>query len=1180
MRFGVLGSLTVRTAEGTPVPVTETKVRTLLAHLLVHAGRPAPAHRLIDGLWGTEPPRNPANALQNKISRLRHILGTAAPGGRGRLALRPDGYVLDVDPDQLDATRFRALAAHARTSPAPGERAALLTGALALWRGPAYAGLADHPVLRAAADALEEERLAALEDLAETRLALGEHEALAAELAEPVARHPLRERLRAAHLRALYGTGRRHEALRSYGDLRDRLAEELGLDPGPALTALHEAILRDAPDPHAPPPHEAAGTAPVLGAAGTAPAPEASGTAPPHEAAGTARPPASHVSAPALSSYGPAAHAGTPPARAATGTRTGPAAGAAEGTGTPPAPAPYGRPAPDTLPPGHPRTNLPAQHTELIGRAAALADLHTALTAHRLVTLTGPGGVGKTRLALEAATRAAPAFPDGTWLVELAALDTTTTPAADPVAALAEALTTALGIRDDTLTGPTTLHCLTETLRDRTLLLVLDNCEHLTAPVAHLAAHLLRTAPAVRLLATSQEPLGVPGEQVRAVPPLDLPPPAPSAEGPDPDTLLRSGAVRLFVARATAAVQDFTLTADNAGAVAAICRRLDGIPLALELAATRLKVLGPQGLLDRLDDRFRLLTAGPRTAPARQQTLRAVIDWSWELLTASEQIVLRRLAVHADGCTLDAAETVCAGDGVKREDVLDLLARLVDRSLVVTADTPAGVRYRLLESVAAYCHERLHEAGEHTALTRRHRAHYTALAERARPHLRGPDQRAWLTRLDQETANLRKAAEHPDPERPDAGDPTPLLRLADALAWYWILRGRLREARRTLRTALTTAPPGAPPALVASATAWWTAVALLQGDGDGRATRLATALDLTAALDDPHALAHTRWLLGFALLPTGDLRTSESLTGLALDGFTALDDPWGTAAALAVSATHALVRGDLPALRTAGERSARTFTELGDRWGRLQTVHPLASLAESTGDHDTALRLHEEGLRIAEELGLWTEASHRLSGLGRIALLRGDHARSRALHERAVRLSADHSDRPGVAHAEIGLALTARRAGDLAEAETHLRSVLAWSERVDFATGRALVLAELGFVAELRGDADTARAHHLAGLAAARETGDPRALALALEGLAGAHALAGDPTRAARLLGAAHAARVSVGAPLPPAERGDVDRVTATLRAALGDAALATAFAEGTGLGPAEAAVQEAGAAP
>ncbi|MFF5428098.1 MULTISPECIES: BTAD domain-containing putative transcriptional regulator [Streptomyces] len=1167
MRFGVLGSLTVRTAEGTPVPVTETKVRTLLAHLLVHAGRPVPAHRLIDDLWGTEPPRNPANALQNKISRLRHILGTAAPGGRGRLALRPGGYVLDVDPDQLDATRFRALAARARTAPAPGERAALLTGALALWRGPAYAGLPDHPALRAAADALEEERLAALEDLAETRLALGEHEALAAELAEPVARHPLRERLRAAHLRALYGTGRRHEALRSYGDLRDRLAEELGLDPGPALTALHEAILRDAPDPHAPPPHEAAGTTPAPGAAGTAPAP----------------PPASHVSAPALSSYGPVADAGAPPARAATGTRTDPAGGAAEGTGAPPAPAPHERPAPDTLPPGRPRTNLPAQHTELIGRAAALADLLTALTAHRLVTLTGPGGVGKTRLALEAATRAAPAFPDGTWLVELAALDTapdTTIPAADPVAALAEALTTALGIRDDTLTGPTPLHCLTETLRDRTLLLVLDNCEHLTAPVAHLAAHLLRTAPAVRLLATSQEPLGVPGEQVRAVPPLDLPPPVPPAEGPAPDALLRSGAVRLFVARATAAVQDFALTADNAAAVAAICRRLDGIPLALELAATRLKVLGPQGLLDRLDDRFRLLTAGPRTAPARQQTLRAMIDWSWELLTASEQIVLRRLAVHADGCTLDAAETVCAGDGVKREDVLDLLARLVDRSLVVAADTPGGVRYRLLESVAAYCHERLHEAGEHTALTRRHRAHYTALAERARPHLRGPDQRAWLTRLDQETANLRKAAEPPDPERPGAGDPTPLLRLADALTWYWILRGRLREARRTLRTALTTAPPGAPPALVASATAWWTAVTLLQGDGDDRATRLATALDLTAALDDAHALAHTRWLLGFALLPTGDLRTSETLTRRALDGFTALDDPWGTAAALAVSATHALVRGDLPALRTAGERSARTFTELGDRWGRLQTVHPLASLAESTGDHDTALRLHEEGLRIAEELGLWTEASHRLSGLGRIALLRGDHARSRALHERAARLSADHSDRPGVAHAEIGLALTARRAGDLAEAETHLRSVLAWSERVDFATGRALVLAELGFVAELRGDAGTARAHHLAGLAAARETGDPRALALALEGLAGAHALAGDPTRAARLLGAAHAARVSVGAPLPPAERGDVDRVTAALRTALGDAALAAAFTEGTGLGPAEAAVQEAGTAP
>ncbi|MGA5068973.1 AfsR/SARP family transcriptional regulator [Streptomyces exfoliatus] len=1103
MRFGVLGSLTVQTAEGHPVPLTETKVRTLLADLLVHTGRPVTAARLIDDLWGPDLPRNPANALQNKISRLRHILDTAAPHGRDRLRLRPGGYLLDIDPVTVDAHRFRTLTARARATGAPSSRAALLTDALGLWRGPAYTDFPDAVFVRATAAALEEERLAALEDLAETRLDLGDHDTLAAELAEQVARHPLRERLRAAHIRALYRTGRQREALDSYQDLRTRLAQDLGLDPGPTLTALHQAILRQEADPTPPP-------APT-----PAPAPA------------SAPPPAPT----------PASTPITPPAPT-----------------TPPTPAP----APVQTPPPPPtRTNLPAPYTELIGRTDALTDIGTLLTTRRLVTLTGPGGVGKTRLALAAA--ADRAHPDGVWLVELAALDTTA--AADPVATLAEAVTTTLGIRDDAYAGPTPLDCLTDTLRTRTLLLLLDNCEHMTAAAAHLAVHLLRNAAGVRILATSQEPLGLPGEQVWTVSPLDLPDPTPA---PDPADLERSGAVRLFVARATAAAQDFSLTAENAEAVAAICRRLDGIPLALELAATRLKVLGPHGLLARLDDRFRLLSATRREAPARQQTLRAMIDWSWELLTASEQIVLRRLSVHADGCTLDAAEAVCAGEGVKREDVLDLLARLVDRSLVVVTDTPHGPRYRLLESVAAYCHERIHAAGEHDTLQRRHRLHYTALAETAAPLLRGRDQRTWLERLDLETANLRKAIDHP-------GDPTTTLRLVNALAWYWILRGRLREARRSLHTALTPTHPDAPPELHATATAWWTAVTLLQGDGEDRTSRIGTALDLHAGLDDPHGLAHTQWLLAFALLPTGDLETSEALTHHSLRGFAALDDPWGTAAAQAVAATQALVRGDLTALRTTGERSARTFTELGDRWGRLQTVHPLAALAETTGDYDEALRLHQEGLHIAEELGLWTEASHRLSGLGRIALLQGDFTRAGELHERAARLSADHSDRPGVAHAEIGLALGARREGDLDRAESHFRSVLDWSRNVVFETGRALVMAELGFIAELRGDPTTALAHHLTGYAAAHETGDPRALALALEGLAGARVLAGHPAHAALLLGAASATRASVGAPLPPAERADVDRITTTARTALGDDAYTTAFTRGTRLSPPEA---------
>ncbi|WP_420819177.1 ATP-binding protein, partial [Nonomuraea lactucae] len=320
-------------------------------------------------------------------------------------------------------------------------------------------------------------------------------------------------------------------------------------------------------------------------------------------------------------------------------------------------------------------------------------------------------------------------------------------------------------------------------------LLVLDNCEHVVEEVAALVPLLLKAAPGLRVLATSQEPLGVTGERVLPVPPL-----------PEPD------AVRLFAARAGIEPyrdqdrdqgrnqdrdrdrdRDWERDDTTPTTLATICRRLDGIPLALELAATRVRALGVQGLADRLDDRFRVLTTGMRDAPARQRTLRATIDWSWGLLTGQERVVLRRLAVHADGCTLEAAEEVCAEPGV---DVLDAVARLVDRSLVVVA---AGPRYRLLESVAAYCGERLAESGELETVRERHARHYTALAERA--ELRGPRQREWLELLDVESANFRLAlATGPEP-----------LRLANALAWYWYLRGRLGEARRSLTAALNRA---------------------------------------------------------------------------------------------------------------------------------------------------------------------------------------------------------------------------------------------------------------------------------------------------------------------------------------------------------------------------------------
>lgn len=1016
MRFGVLGPLEVWTDGGEPVRVPEAKVRALLADLLVEPGRPVSAGRLAADLWGDDLPGDPANSLQGKVSQLRRALGV-----KDLVAYGPAGYLLRAAPDSVDSGRFTTLLAEGRASADPRERSAILGRALALWRGPAFADFRDEAFATAAIARLEEQRLTALEERAEARLELGEHAALAGELAGLAAAHPLRERLRAAHMRALYLSGRQAEALAAFADLRAQLAGELGLDPGPELTALHQAILEHAPRlrPHA-----------------------------------------------------------------------------------------------------------PISPAELIGRDQEVAEVRATLGTARLVTLTGPGGVGKTRLALAAAGGL-----DGALVVELAGRHRPASANADEVA---EAIATALDLRDEAPTPdapaaemPRIIRRLVGALRSRGTLLVLDNCEHLIEPVAELAGILLREVPELRVLATSQEPLALTGEVLLAVPPLSA---------PEPDaglaTLREAGAVRLFVARAAASAPGFVLDEGNAADVAAICRRLDGLPLALELAATRVRALGVRGLAERLDDRFRLLASGRRDAPARQRTLRAMIDWSWELLSEPERVVLRRLAVHAEGCTLEAAEEVCAGGEVAADDVLDLLSRLVDRSLVVTAD---GARYRLLESVAAYCVERLRAAGELDEVRRRRDDHYADLAERAAPYLHGEDQRRWLDRLDDESANLRNVLD----EALHRGAAGLAVRLVTALAWYWYLRGRHREAHRVMGAVLELAADG-------RVLAWHIGFALLDADGENRCERSRRALDLLE--DDPGARGTAAWFLAFTHLNFGDLSASEKLAEVALDDFTETGDAWGLAAVLAVKAGQATFRGDLAGLERHGSDSARRFRRLGERWGLVQIGDTLGFLAEVNGDYERAAALHAEGVRIAEEVGLFLEVSFRLSGLGRIAMLTGDYEAAVRHHERALRLAQEGSHTFGVQYAEVGLGMVARRQGRLDDAEAHLTRWLEWTRALEADYGVALLLAELGFVAELRGDAGHARRLHEAGLAAAHSSGDPRAKALALEGLAGARSLAGENAEAAGLLEQAARLRASAGAPLPEAERRDVDRITARIR--------------------------------
>ncbi|MFC9976713.1 BTAD domain-containing putative transcriptional regulator [Spirillospora sp. NPDC127200] len=1030
MRFGVLGPLSVWTKDERPVRVPEAKVRVLLADLLVNRGRPVSADRLIDDLWGERLPANPAGALQMKVSRLRRALGDAES-----VAFGPSGYLLRIETGEVDADRFEARVTRAFGLARAKERVSELSGALGLWRGPAFAGFDDERFALPEIRRLEELRLAALEELAEARLELGEHELVAGELAGLVTQHPLRERLRAAHIHALYGSGRQSEALESYRDVRVRLSDELGIDPGPELQAVHTAVLRQDP---------------ALRAA---------------------------RSAPAI------------------------------------------------------RGNLPARLTELIGREGAVAQIGGLLGTGRMVTLTGPGGVGKTRLAIEAAGARAERFPDGVWLVELAALPPGCGPedVADAVAAVVGVRQD--GARQDSAAPGSGVGWLAAALRDRRLLLVLDNCEHVVEAAAEVAAGLLQAVPGLHVLATSQDRLATAGELLWTVPPLDA-----------------DGALRLFTERAAAAEPGFAVSEENRAAVESICRRLDGIPLALELAATRVRSVDVAELAERLDDRFRLLSSGRRDVPARQRTLRAMIEWSWEPLTDAERVVLRRLAVHADGCTLHAAEELCAGDGVDSADVLDLLGRLVDRSLVVHQTG----RYRLLESVAAYCVEQMSRAGELERMRDRHLAHYLGFAERA--DLRGRDQRSWLDRLDAESGNLRAALQY-------AGGSRDGLRLANALVWYWFLRGRLGEAQRSLTLALSHARDDDPAAI--EATAWRAGFGMLLGDDVDPTGSSREVLERF----DAHGVRAVRakWFMAFAQFGHGDQDIREERLLDALADARAEDDSWGMAAALVTLASPALLRSDIATARRAGTQSLELFEQIGDRWGQLRSTAVLGGVAEIAGDYAESARLRRAGLRSAEELGLWPEVSFWLATLGRLALLAGDLDEANDLHERARRIAAERSSRQEEQFAEIGLALAARRQGRLDDAERHLRRWLEWNRSREGEPGVALILAELGFVAELRGDAEAALALHLEGEASARAVGDPRAIALALEGLAGAHALAGRHEQAAVMLGTAASLRESVGAPLPPGERGDVDRIAAAARSWLGDQGFAAAFDSGRG---------------
>ena len=663
--------------------------------------------------------------------------------------------------------------------------------------------------------------------------------------------------------------------------------------------------------------------------------------------------------------------------------------------------------------------NLPHPLTSFIGREQEIAEARRLLDGSRLVTLTGAGGIGKTRLGHEVAASRLDDFRDGVWLVELAALS--------DARLVPQAVASVLGVREEA-DRPLTA-TLADALRPRELLLVLDNCEHLIGACADLADAILRACPVVRILATSRQALGIAGETTIRVPSLSLPasPDGPSlaaSSGPGvheahAEPVPVSGrvglvdpgpeAVRLFVERARAAVPSFTLNARNAVAVEQICRRLDGIPLAIELAAARIAVLSPEQIAARLGGRFFLLSGGSRTALPRHQTLLALVDWSHDLLSERERVLLRRLAIFAGGWTLEAAEYVCANDELAPTDVLDLLSALVTKSLVLTDEPGDEVRYHFLESLREYAADKLRDADEELALRGRHLDWFVNLAERAEPELSGPRQAAWLQRLDEEHDNFRAALAW----SAECGDARRGLRLAGPLYRFWVTRGYVSEGHRWLvellrkSGALPVAAPGLPgstepasesPAVDSRVLAWALQAAgrLAVNNGDfGSAHEL---LSRSAAVarehDDRPSLAAGAFGLGYLARVRGDFVTARSYQEEALTLFQALGDAQGVADSRIQIGVIAHFQDDLVTARTLYEAGLRAYRELGNRRGMAISLNDLGEVALEQGDLDTARRYEEESLTLASEIGDQQRVAYALAALGGVAARRGEPGRA------------------------------------------------------------------------------------------------------------------------------------------------------------------------------------------
>jgi predicted ATPase/class 3 adenylate cyclase len=802
------------------------------------------------------------------------------------------------------------------------------------------------------------------------------------------------------------------------------------------------------------------------------------------------------------------------------------------------------------------RNNLPTQLTTFIGREKEVEQIKLQLEKGHLVTLTGSGGVGKTRLSLQVATELLDQFPNGTWFVELA-------PITDPDL-IPQIILTAADMQ--TQQGRSTLDSLTDFLREKTSLLVLDNCEHLIEACAKLADTLLNGAPNLKILASSREALGVKGEQAWHVPSLSIPD---LKHLPVTDQLSQYEAVRLFIDRAVLAQPHFAVTNENANAMAQICSRLDGIPLAIELAAARVKVLKAEQIAERLNDRFRLLTGGSRTALPRQQTLRALIDWSYDLLSENEKLLLRRLAVFMGGCTLEAAEQVCSDERIHAEDILDLLIHLVDKSLVVVDEHPDHLRYRMLETVRQYAREKLLESGEGERLRIQHLVFFLEFAEEAEPHLSRGEQIEWLDQLELDDDNLRVALEWAvdDPQNHPA---EAALRLCNALWYFWYVRGYWSYGHEWLERALS--KPGQSRVSVARGRALCYFVFLALFDETNNQVlelSLEESLEIGNSLRDRQGVAFALFVKGRSARIANNAAAAKIFFSESLSIYQEISHQWGLArACYQLGQIYDYIERDLPSAHRYYEESLQISRQLGERRGMALAVNNLGLLAMDQGDWARARSLFEQSLSLSRELGDKFGISMGMINISMNLLAQGiDHSSEKPPEEllaESLTIARELGDKGNIAETLTTMGRVARFQNNYAEAKKLQTESLTYGRELNKKGGYIIwILLWLGELARLENDYAAAHPYLFEALSAAKEMNYRQPIAYLLEEFAALGAAQGQASHSATLFGAAEALRETIQIVLFPVERVEVDKNIAAARAQLSEDEFNKAWAEG-----------------